>query len=152
AGYPSTGVFRFSLGYVLLGCVALRKRAPHREKLWLLAESLTVTVATLWSVETFTYVACTYLAILLCEAVSGIVPMRVRVRRAAARLAVTLLCTGIALALLELATRLRAGVWPHWSYYFDYVRLYSTGGFGTMTVTPWSSWALVVGVYAASLI
>ena len=149
ANLPSTGPLRFGLPYILIGLFAFRDRLGP----W--AQPLTyalVGLASLWSFETFTYTLATYLCAEGYALLSDPQPPKRKLRR----LWSLVLGPGAAVTaghlLLALLTYLRAGVWPDWSHYLDYVALYSVDEFGTMTIETWRPWALFIAVYFLSLI
>ena len=150
SSFPSTGALRFLPGYLLLGCFALRARLPS-QRLWIFGlEALVVGATSIWSFESFVYVFAAYLASLVYETA--------HVRRGEIlaelenRLTPTLIAATMFQGALLLITRIRSGEWPHWSRYFDYIKLYSTQEFGTLPVEPWTPWLPLAGAYAVTVI
>lgn len=149
--YPSTGPIRFLLGYVLLAVVCLGSRFPRWRHAFRALEYGTLAVASIWSVESFFYTVVAYLGVVVYESLSE-VDLAHALRRLARRLGAGAACCLVAQLALCLVTYARSGSWPHWSYYLDYVALYSTGQFGTLPVIPWTPWLPVVAIYLASLL
>ena len=150
--YPSIGPLRFGLAYLLLGAALLRTRYPHRQKLTLTLESGIVGIASIWSVETFFYVAATYTGMVLYESLLQATDMGRFLTHLGRRLVWTASLIAGAHAALTLDILFRSGQWPHWDYYLDYIALYSTNEFGTLPIDPWSPWALISAVYFVSLL
>ena len=139
---PSPGPLRFGLAYALLGLYALAPR-PGLKAL----RCAVVGLASLWSLETFTYTLAAYLG---AEGYALLLDRRDLGRKLLSTLGGAAFAGAATHLLLALGTYLRAGAWPDWSLYFDYVVLYSVSEFGTLTVEAWRPWALFVAVYFLS--
>ena len=150
--YPSTGPLRFGLVYLLLGAALLRTRYPDRPKLTLALESGIVGITSIWSVETFFYVAATHMGMVLYESLLQATDIRHFLTHLGRRLAWTASFIAGTHAALTLDILFRSGQWPHWDHYLDYIALYSTNEFGTLPIDPWSPWALISAVYFVSLL
>ena len=149
--YPSTGGVRFLPGFLLVGCFALRVRFPARRSMVFVLEALVVGIASIWSFESFVYVLGAYVASLGYEAVHvGHRPDLVALAKA--RLVPTLASIAAFHVVLAVYTRVRAGEWPHWSRYFEYIRLYSTQEFGTLPVETFTPWIVLIGAYVVTVI
>ena len=148
--YPSTGALRFGLGYMLVGVFALRGRFPQHRS-WIFGlESLVVGVAAIWSFESFVYVLVAYLGSLVYEGAH--VGRKGLFKLVEDRVAPTVLSITWFHLALAVFTWLRAGHWPKWSLYTDYLKLYSTGEFGTLPVETWTPWLILGGIYIATVI
>ena len=139
---PSPGPLRFGLAYALLGLYALAYR-PGIQAL----RCAVVGLASLWSFETFTYTLAAYLG---AEGYALLLDRRNLGRKLLSTLGGAASASAAAHLLLAIGTYLRAGTWPDWSLYFDYIALYSVGEFGTLTVEAWRPWALFIAVYFLS--
>ena len=148
--YPSTGVLRFGLGYVLVAMFALRGRLPRHRSLFFWLEALVVGIAAIWSFESFIYVLVAFLGSLVYEGAhldrKGILQL-LQDRAAPALLAAT--WSHLALGVF---TRLRSGHWPIWSVYTAYLKLYSSGQFGALPVDTWTPWLLLGSVYVGAVV
>ncbi|MBI2502147.1 MAG: hypothetical protein HYW07_02805, partial [Candidatus Latescibacteria bacterium] len=148
---PSTGPLRFGLAFLLLSMPLLGAWHPRLEQLARVATHALVGLASAWSAEVFFYVLATHLGILVWEQLpaTGVGDLCKRLGR---ELRWTLAAIGAVHLLLALDILSRAGEWPHWDRYLDYLALYSVGGFGALPINPWTPWALIVGVYFASVV
>lgn len=154
AQYPSIGPLRFGLPYLLLLVSMVRApRVRSRGPLGLL-EDVILGVASVWSFETFFFVATTYLAVLVFDGFvrHGPAPWRTRLKAVGARLLGACAFVAAAHAALALDIYVRSGELPHWQYYLDFVVLYSVEGFGTLPIAFWGPWLLIVMVYFGSLV
>ena len=148
--YPSTGAVRFLPGYLLVGCFALRGRLPRHRAWVFVLEALVVGVSSVWSLESFVYVSVAYLASLVYET-AHVKRSWIR-RELQARIVPTAVAVVVSHISLAVFTYLRAGDWPHWWRYLDYIRLYSTKEFGTLPVEPWTPWLIIAGAYVVSVV
>lgn len=149
--YPSTGPLRFGLVYLLLGLVMIRNIHPNISKQCSIMEYIIVGIASVWSVETFFYTISAYISILVYESIiesSGIAEFTGRISK---RFLCILLSAALAYLVLNIYIYSRAGKWPHWEYYWSYLRLYALGNFGALPITFWSPWAIIVAIYFGSL-
>ena len=149
--YPSTGPLRFGLAYLVLISVFLRHRFPRLGRAGLVIEYLLVSVALLWSFETFLYTVFPYLGICFLESFPEPV-FSARSRQALLRRLMSLfVCLTLSSVLFALVTYARAAARPDWSVYFDFIKTYSVRGFGDLPIDPWSPWVFPVAVCFASL-
>lgn len=151
AAFPSIGPLRFGLVFLLLCLPVLRSWRPQLEQPGRIAAHAVVGVASAWSVEVFVYVLATHLGILLWAGspdagVGGLL------KGLARELKWTLLAIGAVHLALAIDILSRSGEWPHWDRYLGYLALYSVGEFGTLPISPWTPWALIMGVYLASAV
>jgi hypothetical protein len=148
---PSTGPLRFGLPYMVLVLILIRRgfQKPHR--LTMIWEYFIVGIASLWSFETFIYTLFMYLGICLFESFEAVADDRPVLRALFYRL-VFLLGTIVSCQLLFiLFTYAGSQKFPDWSSYFDFIRIYSTGEFGTVLIEPWSPWIFPLAIYFTSL-
>lgn len=148
---PSTGPLRFGLPYMILVLIIIRRgfNKPHHR--YMIFEYILVGLSSLWSFETFIYTLFMYLGICLFESIEEVVNYRQMLRRFIHRL-VCLFSTIISFHLLfVLFTYASSKELPDWSIYFDFIRTYSTGEFGTLLIEPWSPWIFPIAIYFASL-
>ncbi len=151
ATLPSTGPLRFGLTYALLALFVIRANARPQRRIQIAIYAL-VGLSSVWSFEAFTYTIATY----LCSEFYALLWNPSEAKHKLHRLVLLIGGPAIAIAsshlLVALFTYGRAGAWPEWSYYFDYIALYSVGEFGTLTVEAWRPWALYIAVYFLSLL
>jgi len=145
--HPSTGPLRFGLAYLVLATVFLRRRFPRLRHAGLILEYFLVGIASLWSFETFVYTAFSYLGICFFESVGESVRFRQMLWSFIRRLFWLFVTIAIFQSLFTLGTYARAGVWPDWGIYFDFIKTYSVDGFATILIEPWSPWIFPVAVY-----
>ncbi len=152
AWFPSTGVLRFGLPWlVILFSLASARTATHRRLFDALLYA-TVAVAAVWSGEAGVYCLGTAVALACLDAAVADAGWRERALIGAGRVA-RLLATSIgALLTFTLLTRALAGAWPNWGAYLYYVRLYTTGGLGNLPIDPWSPGLALGAAYTASAI
>lgn len=151
AALPSVGPLRFGLVFLLLSLPVLRSWRPGLEQAGQVAAHILVGVASAWSAEVFVYVLATHLAILLWArppdaGIGGLL------KGLARELKWTLFAIGAVHLTLAIDILSHSGEWPHWDRYLGYLALYSVGEFGTLPVSPWTPWALIMGVYLASAV
>jgi hypothetical protein len=149
--YPSTGPLRFGLAYLLLAIVFLRSCFPRLHRAGLIVEPVLVGVASLWSFETFVYTVCPYLGICLFESLSSSSSLGSSLRRFLSRVAWLALALVGSHGLFAVFTYVRAGAWPDWATYLDFMKTYTVGGLGTELVDPWGPWVFPIGICFASL-
>ena len=147
--YPSTGVLRFGIPWLVLLFSQAGARGGSRARLWNWLVLATVAVAAVWSGEAGVYTLVT------AGAVAGVEEsehgsLRARTVRFGRR-AVMLVATSVgALVSFTVLTRVLAGSWPDWGAYLYYVRLYTTAGFGNEPIAAWSPGLALGGFYTVS--
>lgn len=152
AWFPSTGVLRFGLPWLVILCsLASARTATHRRLLDALVFA-TVAVAAVWSGETGVYCLGTAVALACLDAAVADAGGRERVHMAARRIALLLATSACALLAFTLLTRVLAGAWPNWGAYLYYIRLYTTGGLGNLPIDPWSPGLALGAMYTVSAI
>jgi hypothetical protein len=139
------------LVFLLLSAVFLRCRFPRLRRAGMILEYFLVGIASLWSFETFVYTAFSYIGICLFESLGESVRFRQILWNFIRRLFWLFVTIAIFQILFTLGTYARAGAWPDWSIYFDFIKLYSVEGFGTLLIEPWSPWIFPIAVYFVSL-
>ena len=150
--FPSTGLLRFGPVYLLLLITMLRYKRPDRQRVCLVLEALTIGISSIWSVETFGYVALTYAVMTAYEAIGAAATIGAVFRRLIGRFVLVVAAFTMAHAVLALAIRGQAGAWPDWPRYLDYVGLYLNNELSTLDLQAWSPWALIAAVYGFSLL
>ncbi|MBT6618829.1 MAG: hypothetical protein HOB41_02995 [Gemmatimonadetes bacterium] len=148
---PSTGPLRFGITYALLAFFLFRSRFAPQPWVQMVIYGL-VGLSSLWSFESFAYTLTAY----LCAELYTLFCAPNDLRRKLHHLLPIIGGPTAAIAgghlLLALFTYLRAGAWPDWSHYLEYLSLYSTDEFGTLTIEAWRAWALFIAVYFLSLL
>jgi hypothetical protein len=152
ANYPSIGVLRFGPPYVVLLLGILAARSARRRKALVVAAALVVAISVPWSAETGATTVAVAGAMLAADALARPGSGRRRLRRLALALAGLACVCVAAFTAFCVATRLAAGAWPDWNPYIGFLRLYTTGGFGTLPVPEWSPGLVVGAIYAASAV
>ena len=149
--FPSVGALRFGFIYILMSFALLRNRYPKVQNLFLLFEIFTVGIAFFWSFEVCWYTVPSYFAFIVFESIKFEKPIRFDRTLFFKK---TLFFIGwllVILSFIYLDTFHRAGIFPHWSYYFDYVFLYKNG-FGMMQMPGLGIWMVIIGTYCGSLL
>jgi hypothetical protein len=150
--FPSVGPFRFGLSYALLGLIFLRFRFPRLRKAILILEYGVFGLASIWSFESFVYAAAVFIG---CQCYQTLLAAQ-SPAQFFKKLLITAGGASLALLLFQAAQTLyiyfRAGQWPNWTIYFNYLFKYSLGGIGTEPVDPWSPWLYLVGLYLVGLL
>ncbi len=150
--YPSTGVLRFGLPWlVILWSLASARTVRHR-RLFDVLVLATVAVAAVWSGEAWVYCVGTAGALACLDAAVAEVSARERMWIAVRRLAQLVAVSLFGLLAFTLVTRVASGAWANWGAYLDYVRLYTTGGLGALPIEPWSAGLALGAMYTVSAI
>jgi hypothetical protein len=150
--FPSTGVLRFGLPWlVILFSLASARTSAHQRR-WDALLLATVAAAAVWSGEAGVYCLGTAVALACLDAAVADGGARRRVQMAIRRVAPLLAASAAGLLTFTLTTRVTAGAWPHWKPYLDYIRLYTTQGFGNLPISPWSPGLALGALYTASAI
>lgn len=150
--YPSTGVLRFGLPWlvIMLSVASGRHGADRYRSLLNAAVFAVVAIAAAWSGEAGVYCLGTAAAIACMDAASMAGPLAQRARTSALSVLRLVGAYVAGLVLFTVITRLAAGQWPDWGPYVDFIRLYTTGGLGAESISFWSPGLAIGGVYAAS--
>lgn len=148
---PSTGPLRFGLPYMVLVLILIRRgfQKPHR--LTMVFEYLLVGLSSLWSFETFIYTLFMYVGICLFESFEEGGDDRLLLCPFFQRLIFLSGSIMMFQLLFILFTYAGSQKFPDWNTYFDFIRIYSTGEFGTLLIDPWSPWIFPIAIYFASL-
>ncbi len=152
ADYPSTGVLRFGLPWLVILCSLAAVRTPRRRRLFDALVLATVAVAAVWSGEAGVYCLGTAVALACLDAAVAQAGARERLLRGArgvGRLVAASVCGVLAFTVV---TRVAAGAWADWGGYLEYIHLYTLGGFGDLPIEPWSPGLALGGMYAVSAI
>lgn len=140
AAYPSLGPLRFCLSYILLFVVMVRLKRPGAQKMCRMMERVILALVSIWSFEALFYTMAMYTAVLLFEAFTESKSFRDGLLTILERTGIIFIFMVAAHFLLYWSIYLYSGQFPQWSYYLDYIFLYSTGGWGGMPIAPWSPW------------
>ena len=150
--FPSTGVLRFGLPWlVILFSLASARTTTHR-RLFDALLFATIAVAAVWSGEAGVYCLGTAVALACLDAMVADANARERARMAVRRIAQLVATSASALLMFTVLTRVLAGAWPNWGAYLYYVRLYTTAGFGNLPIDPWSPGLALGAAYMVSAI
>jgi hypothetical protein len=150
--FPSTGVLRFGLVWLVILLSVAAARSARRERLLDGLVLVVVGVAAAWSGETGVYCLGTACAIACIDAAALQSAPGARFR-AAVRGVTRLVGASVCGVLLFTGlTRAATGVWPHWGSYVEFIRLYTTGGFGALPIGAWSPGLALGALYVASAV
>lgn len=156
ADMPSVGGLRYGLAYaLLLVAVAAAGWPRHRRPLQVVQLGL-LALASVWSLETFGFVAVTYAAVTAVEAAARPGSWTARLRAWGADLLRGALVSGAAVALFVALTWVLAGSRPHVRPYLAFVQAYTASDVGTTLgiprVAPWATGFAVAALYLASAV
>lgn len=150
--FPSTGVLRFGLPWLVIMCSLGAARTEHRRR-WYDATGLAVVaVAVVWSGEAGAYCLGTASVLACLDAALIAGSARQRMVGAARRVALLVIVSAASLLAFTLVMRVATGVWPEWAGYLEYIRLYTVGNFGALPILPWSPGLAIGGMYTISAI
>lgn len=152
AWFPSTGVLRFGLPWLVILFSLASARTATRKRLFEGLVLVIVALGAVWSGETGVYCLGTAVALACLDAAVADAPARERVRMAGRRTALLIATSAVALLTFTVLTRAFAGAWPNWGGYLYYVRLYTTGGFGNLPIASWSPGLALGAMYTVSAI
>ncbi len=150
--FPSTGVLRFGLSWLVLFCALAAAKTERFRRLFEVAVFVIVAVAAVWSGEAGVYCLGTAVVLAWLDAAVVEASGRERLRIGVLRTARLVAASVFGLAAFTVATRVAAGAWPDWGGYLEYIRLYTVGGFGDLPIEPWSPGLALGGMYMASAI
>lgn len=150
--YPSTGVLRFGLPWlvILLSVGSARLGEDRYRRHFDATVLVVVALAAQWSGEAGIYCLGTACAIAFLNAASLTASPMQRTRAAVLSLLRLFGAYLLGVLLFTIITRLAAGRWPEWGPYIDFIRLYTTEGLGAEDIASWSPGLAMGGVYAAS--
>jgi hypothetical protein len=148
--FPSTGVLRFGLVWlvILLSVGATRSARGERRLDFLVL--IVVGAAAAWSGETGVYCLGTACAIACIDAATLDSAPGARFGaaiRGVGRLVGASVC---GVLLFSGLTRVATGVWPDWGSYIGFIRLYTTGGLGALPIGAWSPGLALGALYVGS--
>ncbi len=144
--YPSVGPLRFGFIYLLMALVVLRNRNSIWEKRILILESGLVASAFFWSFEVCIYTVPAYLALTAYESIlfqGG--RINLNVSRLGSCLVLVLEWMCLIGFFLYVDIWRRSHEWPHWSYYFDYLKTYREG-LSMLPMPGLGAWWMIIGV------
>jgi hypothetical protein len=144
---PSIGPLRFGLCYLILALCVLYFKYPAKNRVIAFLAYILLGLASLWSFETFVYVAFMFLGMLVYQSVvtNGREVWKVLKSILYGSL-LALLSIGICHAASAGLIFLSTSEWPKWGYYFAFIFLFE-GGFDAMLVEPWSPWFFITAIY-----
>jgi hypothetical protein len=145
--YPSIGPFRFGLCYVLLAAILLRVKYPRFKRASIGLEYGVLGLASIWSFETFVYVVTIFVVSRVYQTLLDWQDLKKFIRQILMKLGAALGSILLFQAAQALYIFIRAGQWPNWGIYLNYLFKYSVGGLGTLPVDPWSPWFYLVMIY-----
>jgi hypothetical protein len=152
AYFPSTGVLRFGLPWLLILCSLAAARTTRHKRLFEIAVLAVVAVAAVWSGETGVYCLGTACVLACLNAAVTDGGVRERMRTAVGQVALLIAVSASSVLAFTLVTRLATGVWPHWGVYLEFIHLYTVSDFGDLPILPWSPGLAIGGMYTISAI
>lgn len=150
--YPSTGVLRFGLAWVVILLSVGAARWERRTRLLDFLVLVVVGASAAWSGESGVYCLGTACAIACIDAAVLDSGRGARYRAAVRGVTRCLTASVCGVLMFTALTRAATGVWPHWGSYLDFVRLYTTGGLGELPIGDWSPGLALGAFYAASAV
>jgi hypothetical protein len=150
--FPSTGVLRFGLPWLVILLSVAGARAEQRARVFDGLLLATVAVAATWSGETGVYCLGAACAIACLRAATRERPWRLRLRFAAADIARLGGASVSGVLLFTLAIRGATGTWPDWGGYINFVSLYTVGTLGALPIAGWSPGLALGAMYACSAV
>jgi hypothetical protein len=152
ASFPSTGVLRFGLPWLVIVCSLAAIKMERRRRLFDALLLAIVAIAAAWSGEAGVYCLGTAGAIACLDTAIENTGLDERLRVAIRRIAKLFAASIFGLLAFTVLTRLTAGAWADWGAYLEYIRLYTVGGFGTLPIEPWSPGLALGAMYTISAI
>jgi hypothetical protein len=152
AFYPSTGVLRFGLPWIVILCSLAAARTARHRRLFDAAVLVTIAFATVWSGEAAVYCVGTAVVLACVDAAVTDASGRERLRIGALRTARLLAASVGGLVSFTLVTRVAAGAWADWGGYIEYIRLFALGKYGDLPIEPWSPGFPLAGMYLMSAV
>jgi hypothetical protein len=150
--FPSTGVLRFGLVWLVILLSVGSARSTRRARLLDALVLVVVGASAAWSGESGVYCLGTACAIACIDAAVLESGRGARYRVAVRGVTRCLTASVCGVLLFTAITRAATGVWPHWGSYLDFVRLYTTGGLGELPIGDWSPGLALGAFYAASAV
>jgi hypothetical protein len=150
--FPSTGVLRFGLVWLVILLSVGAARSTRRAHLLEALVLVVVGASAAWSGESGVYCLGTACAITCIDAAVLESGRGLRCRAAVRGVTRCLTASVCGVLVFTALTRAATGVWPHWGSYLDFVRLYTTGGLGELPIGDWSPGLALGAFYAASAV
>ncbi len=150
--YPSTGVLRFGLPWLVVLFSLAAVRTPRHRRLFDALVLAVLAIAAMWSGETGVYCLGTAVVLAWLDAAVAQASWRERLRIGAGRTVLLVAASVFGLVAFTVVTRVAAGVWPDWGGYLEYVRRYTVGEVADLPIEPWSAGLALGGMYVASAI
>ena len=150
--YPSTGVLRFGLVWLVILLSVAAASSTRRARLLDVLVLVVVGASAAWSGESGVYCLGTACAIACIDAATLESGRGARYSAAIHGVSRCLAASVCGVLLFTGLTRAATGVWPHWGAYADFIRLYTTGGLGELPIGAWSPGLALGAFYAASAV
>ncbi len=150
--YPCLGPLRFGIPYLLLLIVLVRSHFSKFQRMCLCMERLLVAIASIWSFETFVYTIAVYGVIILYENYLHQQKFKSYIIKILKQFGILVMYIAVAYFFMSLSIYLRSHTVPDWRQYYDYIFLYSAGGWGGMSIAPWSPWIFLLAIPFISLL
>jgi hypothetical protein len=150
--FPSTGVLRFGLVWLVILLSVGAARSTRRARMLDALVLVVVGVSAAWSGESGVYCLGTACAIACIDAVTLEPRHGARYRAAIHGVGRCLAASVCGVLLFTGLTRAATGEWPQWGAYADFIRLYTTGGLGELPIGAWSPGLALGAFYAASAV
>lgn len=149
---PASGPLRFGLPILLMFVVVVRIENLKYARLLKWVELILVGFSAVWSIETFVYTTAMYFGILAHESLSETDGLKQATPKFFLKIFYMILAQVVTTLLLSGLILLRSGELPNWGVYLEYFGVYSVEKHLTSLIEQWSSWAIVIGIYFASLV
>lgn len=145
--FPSTGFLRFGPTWLMVLALVLAYRFDRLRWRPMAVACLLLGVSSIWSFEAAFYSTGTFTVTVLAVAWSNR-----RLRDAWPPLAAGAVAIFASMFLFVAMTALGRGELANPGGYLDFIRLYSSSGFGTLPVGDWSLGYLIIALYVASFV
>lgn len=150
--FPSTGVLRFGLPWLIVLCSLVEAKTTRHQRLCKRLVLATVALATVWSGEAALYCLGTAGALACLRAAVDGTGARERIRLAAQDIRVLIAVSACSVVVFTAVTWVASGSFPDWPGYLEYLYAYTLAGFGTLPIVPWSPGLALGAVYTLSVI
>jgi hypothetical protein len=148
---PSIGPVRFGLCYILIVFTALRLKYPAKKSVFLGLEYGTLGLASIWSFETFIYTSAIFYGLRGYDTLATTNTIRGFKKKIVPELLKSIFAIVLFHSVQALTIFFATGTWPHWTYYFEFIYLYSLAGAGGLPIDAWSPWFIIIAIYFIGL-
>jgi len=145
--YPSTGFVRFGPSWLLVLALSFTYRSGERRTRPFIISCALLGISSIWAFEAAFYSFGTFALVVVILSVANR-----RLSEALETLSFGVLSIIGAAVALGFFTAIGSGQFPDPREYLDFIRLYSSQGFGTLPVADWSLGYLIAGTYVASFV